>query len=111
MTYVGSVVGVLGCGVVVSVIDGRVGIWRGGEGEREDLDGSCSGCSGGMSCMVRRSVLPNPPCPRSVEARVVTVAMDGRGLEVKTNCAMLVLSLRVIGWVELLCMMTHTSPR
>ena len=81
-----------------------------GEGDREEAL-KFGGWRGGISCMVRRSVLPNPPCPRSVEARVVTVAIDGRGLEVKTSCAMLVLLLRVMGWLELLCMMTHTSPR
>ena len=39
----GSVVGRLGEGGVVSVMDGRVGMWRGGEGEREPLDGRCCG--------------------------------------------------------------------
>ena len=63
MTYVGSAVVTLAVVVsmgVASVMDERVGTWRGGDGERDDLRRVwCS--RGGMSSIVRRSVLPNPP--------------------------------------------------
>ena len=58
------------------------------------------------------SVLPNPPSPRVVDVgRVVTVVRVGKSQWEKTNCAMLEdLGMRT-GELELLCIITLTSPR